>query len=201
MCSINWQETFSMFTVIGTLIMAISVSIASGVAIKTLLKSQDERRHELSTSLLNTWQKDEYHKKFKKINEFYNLKSKDLEQFYEKNKKTPIDFTPFDDEFMDVLASMVSIKNFINKINYYLDKKKLTSENIDFDFNSRLILNKEKSMKDFYEILKWGYKYINFGGLITTRDIEILNNFYLKVSKYKKYSNLFEHIREDNKIK
>lgn len=41
MCAIDWQETFSMFTGVGTLIMAISVSIASGVAAKTLLKSQD----------------------------------------------------------------------------------------------------------------------------------------------------------------
>lgn len=74
MYPINWQETFSMFTGLGTLIMAVSVSIASGIAVKTLLKSQDERRHELSTKLLVIWQKDEYQKKFIKIREFYILK-------------------------------------------------------------------------------------------------------------------------------
>lgn len=100
---------------------------------------------------------------------------------------------------MKVLASMISIKNFINKLNYYLDKKKLVLENIDLDFNGRLVLNTEESMTKFYEILKWGYKYINFGDLITTKDIEILNNFYFRVSKYKEYPNLYGYLKEVNK--
>lgn len=199
MYNINWPETYSMFTGIGTVVMAIAVSAAAWIAIKTLNERRDIRRENLSTKLLGIWQKDEYSKKFKKIRSFYDLKSEALKEYYKKEEKTPIDFTPFDDKFMEVLAAMISLKNFIFNLSYYLDRKELVLENIDIDFSSRLVLNKEESMKKFYKVLRWGYEYINFGLVITSEDKKILNDFYIQVSEYKKYKDLVDYIKEDNK--
>jgi len=199
MCNINWPETYSMFTGIGSLVMALAVSAAAWIAIKTLNVSRDIRRQDLSTKLLDIWQKNEYSKKYTKLQDFYDLKSENLKNYYKTEEKTPIDFTPFDEKFMEVLNTLISLKNFILKLNYYLDKKKLVIENIDIDFSSRLVLNTEKSMKKLYEVLRWSYEYINFASLITLKDKNILNNFYIRVSKYKKYNDLVEYIIENNK--
>ena len=117
---INWPETYSMFTGIGTIIMAIAVSVTARVAIKTLCERRDIRRENLSTKLLDIWQRDEYSKKIEKIRGFYNLKSEVLKEYYKKETKTPFDFTPFDDKFMEVLAAMISVKNFIFKLSHFI---------------------------------------------------------------------------------
>jgi len=198
MCGINWPETYSMFTGIGTIVIAFAVSATAWIAIKTLNERQDIGRENLGTKLLDIWQKEKYTKKFTKIRIFYDLKSEDLKKHYEKEEKAPIDFSPLDEEFMEVLAALISLKNFIFKLNYYLDRKKLVMENIDIDFSSRLVLNTEKSMKKFYEVLRWSYDNINFGSLITSKDKKILNNFYIRVSNYKKYNDLVVYIKEDS---
>ncbi|MBA7666272.1 hypothetical protein ES703_74351 [subsurface metagenome] len=196
------NATWAKWMAIGTLIMALAILITVIFAWITLYNNKKTQMEELSTKMVDIWYKEKNDESLKKIAAFYRKKSKDLEGFIKKEKTKPIDFTVTDEEFTENIHELIKIKNFIYKLNYYIEKKKLSPENISIDFYEILNLRSVHHFIATYNIIRWGYENINFGVLMpfnTEEDRKILNNFFLNIAKYNNYKQLINIILEDNK--
>lgn len=205
---IDWPLTWTIVTAIVTFVMAIAIAVTAGVACTTLIGTKRERQEENSIRLSKLWYDGKYSENFVKLSNNY-------EKLFPKEGKVKLDYKKEE----DLMFSLEIVNNFIYRLNYYLENKKITMKNLSIDFSEIFSLNNKyisqgiyailKKYEDRYKRYKSNYPIYNIyklkkisGEKIPKFDEDIvrlmnIDNFFLKIAKYQENEYLINLIQKN----
>jgi len=194
-----WTRWMAIGTFTSVLVILFTVVIARITSIGTRKRRQADN----SIFLFRLWREEKYYKSL--IPLFKNFKV----LFPEEDK---VQINPKKEA--ETIVALETIKDFIYKINYYLENKKITMENLKIDFSTVFGVNDKYKALRLYNILnKYEKRYRSesieyfmdgFKEIKKTKFekdealLKSIDNFFMKIAKHQENSDLINIIQKNN---
>lgn len=207
----NESIIYLVSTALWTRWMAIGVFISGAVILATaiiawvtLIGTKKRRQADNSIFLFRLWRDEKYYKSLVSL-------IKNFKELFPKENKVQVN----PKKESKTIIALETIKDFIYKINYYLENKKITMENLKVDFSAVFGVNDKYTAQGLYDVLNKyenRYKSLSVESFMDMfrvenksefeKDIAILKSidtFFMKIAKYQENDYLIGIIQKNIK--
>jgi len=139
---------------------------------------------ENSRFLLKVWNEDGYSEDFQSIYNHYCNYGPFFKEYYD-TFLDPLNMMGFSMEKKRNLTNKIDrIRNFLERINFYIDNGRTTLDDLKYDFSEILYISYIDSANSLYVWLKDFELYHASKDFEHLESMNYINNFFLKISKY-----------------